>query len=88
MHKGLLLILTWASLGIVNCTQLSSSTPKLQTEGENIMEIQQTTVANIDGIRVAVGNIFLEDKYTLADGQHPSRTYGDGCYLGKLAHCR
>jgi hypothetical protein len=68
MQKNLLWLLSLASLSIVKCTQLNSSPPNLPTETNNMVEIQQTTVATIDGIRVVVGNIFLKDKYRLPDG--------------------
>lgn len=83
MQKNLLLILTLASLGIVNCTQVGSYCPKPTHEKDNTMEIIQTTVATIDGIRVVVGNIFLEGKYRLSDG---STKIGHTAMIGILGN--
>lgn len=67
MPKKLLWLLTLASVGILNCRQLGSSS-HLAIANKQIVEIQQTTVATIEGVRIVVGNIFAQKEYTLPDG--------------------
>lgn len=68
MKKNLLWLLTLTSVSMVQCTELNSSSSQIAIGENQIVKIRQTTVGTIDGVRVAIGNILLEDEYTLPDG--------------------